>query len=33
MEKAGIPTPDNAPYWQKTSILYILTNEMRSDID
>ena len=27
MEKAGIPTPDNAPYWQKTSILYILTNE------
>ena len=22
MEKAGIPTPDNAPYWQKTSILY-----------
>lgn len=25
--KAGIPTTDNTPYWQQTSIHYILTNE------
>lgn len=27
MTKKGIPTTDNTPYWQHTTILYILTNE------